>query len=93
MALGSLNLLMYCNVGCCPMSDLAVLEALKYSTYSCVPICPDSTSAKANTGLPIILPGHQLLMYLWDGCVDCKLEFWCLVLDYIVLKFILCLFG
>lgn len=60
MALCSLNLLIPCNFGYCFMSDSAVLETLKYSAYSCVPICTDSTSAKANTGLlPVILPRHQ----------------------------------
>lgn len=59
MALCSVNLLIHCNFGCFFMSNSAVLETLKYSAYSCVPICTDSTSAKANTGLlPVILPLH-----------------------------------
>lgn len=45
-------------------------------------------SAPCNSTTP-----PEFLLYLWDGCVECKLEFWCLVLDYIVLKFILCFFG
>lgn len=60
MALCSLNSLIYCDFGYSFMSDSAILETLKYSAYSCVPICTDSTSAKANTGLlPVILPCHQ----------------------------------
>lgn len=60
MALCSLNSLIYCNFGYFFMFDSAILETLKYSAYSCVPICTDSTSAKANTGpLPVILPRHQ----------------------------------
>lgn len=39
-------------------------------------------SAPCNSTMP-----PEFLLYLWDGCVDCTLEFWCLVLDYIVLKF------
>lgn len=45
-------------------------------------------SAPCNSTTP-----PEFLLYLWDGCVDCKLKLWCLVLDYIVLKFILCVFG
>lgn len=60
MALCSLKLLIHCKFGYYFMSDSAVLQTLKYSAYSCVPICTDSTFAKANTGpLPVILPRHR----------------------------------
>lgn len=60
MTLYSLNLLMHWNFRYSFMSYSAVSETLKYLAYSCVPICTDSSSAKANTGLlPVILPRHQ----------------------------------
>lgn len=59
MTLGSLNLLIHCKCGYSSVSDSAVSGTLGCSAYSCAPICTDSTSAKANTGLPVILPCHQ----------------------------------
>lgn len=59
-ALCSVNLLIHCNLGYYFMSESAVLETLRYSAHSCVPICTASTFAKANTGpLPVIGPRHR----------------------------------
>lgn len=66
MALCSLNLLIHHDFGYCFIPDSAVLETLKYSAYSCVPICTDFTSAKANTGLlPVILPCQESFSYIY----------------------------
>lgn len=97
MALCSLNLLIPCNFGYCFMSDSAVLETLKYSAYSCVPICTDSTSAKANTGLlPVILPRHQSFSCIYGMgvlIVSQSSGVWFLTTLYLSLFYVFFFFG
>lgn len=94
MVLCSLNLLTHCKVGYSFMSNSAVSETLRHAAYSCVPTCTGQHLPKqilvspCNSTTP-----PEFLLYLWAGHTDYNLEFWCLVLNYVVLKCILCVFG
>lgn len=83
----TLQIWIFCCVWFSSLRNTGILSVQLCSYLHRLHLCQSKYRPPCNSTMP-----PDFLLYLWDGCVVCKLEFWCLVLDYIVLKFILFFF-